>query len=232
MREKRGLAYSVGSYNEQYTDSGLVATYVGTREDNVEEACAIIGAELARLRSEPVSAEELARAKESVKGRLVLSSESTAARMTRISRATLFGLPIDSLDEMLAKVDAVDGRGADRAGRRALRRRAPLGRLRRACRGPLSKGAGSRQRDPPRGMIRVAVCGAAGRMGQAVCEAVEGADDLALAGKADPALGVELGEVLGEADVVVDFTHPQRRPCQPAGLLTRWRPRRGRDDRL
>jgi predicted Zn-dependent peptidase len=107
VREKRGLAYSVGSYNEQYTDSGLVATYVGTREDNVEEACAIIGAELERLRSEPVSTEELARAKENVKGRLVLSSESTAARMTRISRATLFDLPIDSLDEMLAKVDGV-----------------------------------------------------------------------------------------------------------------------------
>ncbi len=107
VREKRGLAYAVGSYNEQYTDSGLVATYVGTRADNVEEACAVIGSELARLRSEPVSDEELARAKESVKGRLVLSSESTAARMTRISRATLFGLPIDSLDEMLAKVDAV-----------------------------------------------------------------------------------------------------------------------------
>jgi len=107
VREKRGLAYSVGSYNEQYTDSGLVATYVGTREDNVEEACSIIGAELERIRSEPVSADELARAKENVKGRLVLSSESTAARMTRISRAILFGLPIDSLDEMLAKVDAV-----------------------------------------------------------------------------------------------------------------------------
>ena len=108
VREKRGLAYAVGSYSEQFTDQGLVATYVGTREDNVEEACAIIGAELARLRSEPVSAEELNRAKESVKGRLVLSSESTAARMTRISRATLFGLPIESLDEMIAKVDAVE----------------------------------------------------------------------------------------------------------------------------
>jgi predicted Zn-dependent peptidase len=107
VREKRGLAYSVGSYNEQYTDSGLVATYVGTREDNVGEACDVIGTELERLRSEPVSAAELARAKESVKGRLVLSSESTAARMSRISRATLFGLPIESLDAMLAKVDAV-----------------------------------------------------------------------------------------------------------------------------
>jgi predicted Zn-dependent peptidase len=108
VREKRGLAYSVGSYNEQFTDQGLVATYVGTREDNVEEACSIIGNELARLRVEPVSEEELVRAKESVKGRLVLSSESTAARMTRISRATLFDLPIESLDEMLAKVDAIE----------------------------------------------------------------------------------------------------------------------------
>jgi predicted Zn-dependent peptidase len=107
IREKRGLAYSVGSYNEQYTDSGLVATYVGTREDNVEEACSIIGVELERLRSEPVSGDELARAKENVKGRLVLSSESTAARMTRISRSTLFGQPIDTLDEMIAKVNAV-----------------------------------------------------------------------------------------------------------------------------
>jgi predicted Zn-dependent peptidase len=107
VREKRGLAYAVGSYNEQFTDQGMVATYVGTREDNVEEACSIIGAEMARLRSEPVSEEELVRAKESVKGRLVLSSESTAARMTRISRATLFGLPIENLDEMLAKVDAI-----------------------------------------------------------------------------------------------------------------------------
>jgi predicted Zn-dependent peptidase len=107
VREKRGLAYAVGSYNEQYTDCGLVAGYVGTREDNVEEACSIIGAELERLRAEPVSEEELRRGKENVKGRLVLSSESTAARMSRISRATLFDLPIDSLDEMLAKVDAV-----------------------------------------------------------------------------------------------------------------------------
>jgi predicted Zn-dependent peptidase len=107
VREKRGLAYAVGSYNDQFTDSGLVATYVGTREDNVTEACEVIGAELARIRSEPVGAEELARAKEHVKGRLVLSSESTAARMSRIGRAVLFDLPLLSIDEMLDKVDAV-----------------------------------------------------------------------------------------------------------------------------
>ena len=58
-------------------------------------------------------------------------------------------------------------------------------------------------------MIRVAVSGAAGRMGEAVCEAVQGAEDMELAGRADPALGVPLAEVLGDVDVVVDFTTPE-----------------------
>ena len=57
-------------------------------------------------------------------------------------------------------------------------------------------------------MIQVAVAGAAGRMGQAVCDAVEAADDLELTGRADPALGVELAAVLDGCDVVVDFTRP------------------------
>ena len=59
-------------------------------------------------------------------------------------------------------------------------------------------------------MIRVAVAGAAGRMGQTVCAAVEGADDLELTGRADPALGTAVADVLGEADVLVDFTQPDQ----------------------
>jgi len=57
-------------------------------------------------------------------------------------------------------------------------------------------------------MIRVAVAGAAGRMGRMVCEAVSGADDLSLTGQADPLLGVTVSEVLDDADVLVDFTRP------------------------
>jgi 4-hydroxy-tetrahydrodipicolinate reductase len=72
-------------------------------------------------------------------------------------------------------------------------------------------------------VIRVAVAGAAGRMGQAVCEAVESAEGTVLAGKADPALGVELADVLGDADVLVDFTVPDTalgnvRTCLEAGV--------------
>jgi predicted Zn-dependent peptidase len=108
IREKRGLAYSVGSYSEQYVDSGAVAMYVGTREDNVAEACEIIGRELSALRDEGVTAEELERAKEHVKGRMVLGLESTGARMSRLARGLLFDVPILSIDDMLARVDAVD----------------------------------------------------------------------------------------------------------------------------
>ena len=107
VREKRGLAYSVGSYTEQFMDQGVVAMYVGTRPDNVAEACEIIGRELLRLSAEGVTPEELERAKEHVKGRMVLGLEATASRMARIARGLLFDVPILSLDELLARVDAV-----------------------------------------------------------------------------------------------------------------------------
>jgi 4-hydroxy-tetrahydrodipicolinate reductase len=57
-------------------------------------------------------------------------------------------------------------------------------------------------------MIRVAVAGAAGRMGQTVCAAVEAAEDMLLTGRADPTLGTTLADVLGDADVLIDFTQP------------------------
>jgi 4-hydroxy-tetrahydrodipicolinate reductase len=59
-------------------------------------------------------------------------------------------------------------------------------------------------------VIRVAVAGAAGRMGQAVCEAVRGADDMEVSGRADPALETTVSDVLGDADVLVDFTQPDQ----------------------
>jgi 4-hydroxy-tetrahydrodipicolinate reductase len=71
--------------------------------------------------------------------------------------------------------------------------------------------------------IRVVVSGAAGRMGKAVCEAIEGAAGMTLAGRADPALETELADLLGEVDVAVDFTTPETaagnvRACLEAGV--------------
>jgi predicted Zn-dependent peptidase len=107
VREKRGLAYSVYSYTSQFTDTGTVALYVGTRPDNVQEAMKVIGTELARLQADGVSREELDRARDNVKGRTVLSMESTAARMNRLGSSLLMGVPLLTVDELLARFDAV-----------------------------------------------------------------------------------------------------------------------------
>jgi predicted Zn-dependent peptidase len=107
VREKRGLAYAVYSYSSQYVDTGQVGVYVGTRPDNVTEAMEVIAAELRRISTDPVGADELSRAKENVKGRLALSLESTLTRMNRLGGSVLMGIPILSLDEMVDRIEAV-----------------------------------------------------------------------------------------------------------------------------
>src|SRR6201995_4177103 len=78
--ERRGLAYSVYSFPSPSPDAGQIGLYVGTRADNLVQALSVVGAELARFRSEPATAEELHRAKENLKGRVVLALEATGAR--------------------------------------------------------------------------------------------------------------------------------------------------------
>jgi predicted Zn-dependent peptidase len=107
LREKRGLAYSIYSFTGQYAGTGQVGIYVGTRADNLIAALDVVAAELERLRVEPPSAEELGRAKDNLRGRMVLSLESTGARMNRLGSSLLNGVPLLSLDEVVARVDAV-----------------------------------------------------------------------------------------------------------------------------
>jgi predicted Zn-dependent peptidase len=107
VREKRGLAYAVYSYTSQYVDTGQVGIYVGTRPDRTAEALDVIATELRRIVSEPVPADELERAKENVKGRTALSFESTLTRMNRLGSAVLTGIPVMTLDEIVAAIEAV-----------------------------------------------------------------------------------------------------------------------------
>jgi predicted Zn-dependent peptidase len=108
VREKRGLAYAIYSWSSQYTDTGQVGIYVGTREDNVASALQVIGTELGRICADPVGDDELSRAREHVKGRLALSMESTASRMNRLGRSVLMDTPLLTLDETIERLDAVD----------------------------------------------------------------------------------------------------------------------------
>ena len=107
VREKRGLAYSVYSFSTQYADTGQVGVYLGTGPDQLAEAMRVLAAELDRMREHPASDEELARAKENAKGRLVLSLESTSTRMNRLGASILTDVPLLSVDELIDRIDAV-----------------------------------------------------------------------------------------------------------------------------
>jgi predicted Zn-dependent peptidase len=107
VREERGLAYAVYSFAGNFTDTGQVGLYVGTRPDNLAEAMGVVDAEIGRMREQPASEEELVRARENVKARVVLALESSAARMNRLGASTLYELPLLEVDEIMARVDAV-----------------------------------------------------------------------------------------------------------------------------
>ncbi len=107
IREKRGMAYSVYTYAAQFVDAGQVGLYVGTREENLRECMEIVAAELIGVAAGELRPGELDRAKENVKGRLLLSLESTSTRMTRLGKALATAVDIVSVEETIERVESV-----------------------------------------------------------------------------------------------------------------------------
>lgn len=107
VREQRGLAYNVYSFQTLFAGVGELGIYLGTRPDNVAPALQVVADELARLREDGVTADELERSRENVKGQIALSLESTAARMNRLGLAVLGDLPLLTLDEIVERLDGV-----------------------------------------------------------------------------------------------------------------------------
>lgn len=107
IRENRGLAYAVYSYSALYEDTGQFVVYAGTRPGNAEQVVSLIEAEAEKMRAQGISAEELYRAKEGLKGQLVLSLESTRNRMTRLGKNEIIQVEPLSVDDLITRVDAV-----------------------------------------------------------------------------------------------------------------------------
>ncbi len=107
IRERRGLAYSVFTFSNLYAHTGEVGLYIGTRPENLQQALAVITDELLRCVEDPAGEQELIRSRENLKGRVVLSMESTAARMGHLGGSTLNRLPILSVDEVIERIDSV-----------------------------------------------------------------------------------------------------------------------------
>lgn len=107
IRERRGLAYSVGSYFNQLADTGNGAIYAGVDPGKAREAVAAIAGELRKLRETPVPDDELARSKELRKGRMLMSLEDSYALASWLGSSELLYGEVPTPEEVAAKIDAV-----------------------------------------------------------------------------------------------------------------------------
>ncbi|HYK40405.1 MAG TPA: pitrilysin family protein, partial [Candidatus Eremiobacteraceae bacterium] len=107
IREKRGLAYAVFSEVTPYSDAGMFTVYAGTAKETVGQVVDLTVAEFRALKESLVAEEEILRAKNHLKGSLMLSLESTSSRMSNLARQEIYFGKFFSLDEILASIEAV-----------------------------------------------------------------------------------------------------------------------------
>ena len=117
IREKRGLVYSVYSSHQTYRTGGLFTIAASTRQKNASEVLSLVRAEAAAIGANGVSPEEVARAKEHLKGGLLLSLESTSTRMLRLGRTELVSGRTIPPSEVIEKIDAVTKEQVDGVAR-------------------------------------------------------------------------------------------------------------------
>ena len=107
LRERNGLAYSVYAFSTGFSDAGMFGAYAGCLPDKVEKVVELAAAGLDDVARNGLQADELARAKGQAKGSMVLGLEDTGSRMSRIGSADLTLGELPSIDESLARIDAV-----------------------------------------------------------------------------------------------------------------------------
>jgi predicted Zn-dependent peptidase len=107
VRERQGLVYSIHSGTQSYRDTGLLYAYAATDAPNFAKVLRLILKEVRHLKKDGIETTELRRAKEHLKGNLMLSLESTSSRMSRLAKQELHFGSFFSLDEMLSAIDAV-----------------------------------------------------------------------------------------------------------------------------
>ena len=107
IREERGLAYSVYSFSSGFADAGQFGVYAGCQPGKAEEVLSLMTAELNAVAAGDLDAAEIARGKGQMRGAIVLGLEDAGSRMTRIGKSEIAYDDILGVDEVLAKVDAV-----------------------------------------------------------------------------------------------------------------------------
>lgn len=107
VREKYGYCYSIQTFNQSYSDSGIWGVYVGTDKEYVEHVHELVVSELNKIREELVPEKELKEAKSQLKGKLLLSQENTSNRMMRMAKSELYFGRFVTLDELEENIDKV-----------------------------------------------------------------------------------------------------------------------------
>ncbi|MCX8012554.1 MAG: insulinase family protein, partial [Desulfobacterota bacterium] len=107
VREKRGLAYSIFSYNSAFQDTGILAVYAGTSRDKFSKVIEVIIKEIKKLKTQPLKKSELKKAKEQLKGNLLLAWENTDVRMSRMATGELYFGKYIPLKNIMDKIDQV-----------------------------------------------------------------------------------------------------------------------------
>ncbi len=108
IRERQGLAYAIYSDLSPYRDTGCLCVYAGTSRESAGKVVQSVVRELFRLKSETVSAEELRRSKDQLKGSLMLSLESSTSRMSNLARQEMYFDHFFTLDELIERIEAVN----------------------------------------------------------------------------------------------------------------------------
>ena len=109
VRERQGLVYAIYSDLNPYRDTGCLSIYAGTSRESAPKVVGSIVAELRRLKNEPVPDDELRRAKDQLKGSLMLSLESSTARMSNLARQEMYFDHFFGLDELIERIESVTG---------------------------------------------------------------------------------------------------------------------------
>ena len=107
IREKRGLAYAIGSYSTSYTEAGLFAVYGGTSPENFDEVRSLVQQEFANLSENEVTDAEIDRAKNQIRGSLVLAQESMSNRMSRMAKSEIYFGRFIALSEIVGAITNV-----------------------------------------------------------------------------------------------------------------------------
>jgi predicted Zn-dependent peptidase len=114
IREKRGLAYSIGSYSVSYREGGLFAIYGGTSPDTFDQVLDLTRTEIDKVKRENLSEDEVTKSKTQIRGALVLGLENMSSRMMRMGKSLLYFKRVIPLDEIISKINAVSHDDIDR----------------------------------------------------------------------------------------------------------------------